>query len=148
MGPARIYPWRRMHPSRALSIAPGTFFVAQSWAGCITNMPGFNLRQAQPGKRLGAVIVGVEFVGRQPVIRGGRKPDDQGHAQHKEHEQRLGMASSKCEAEFRPRTRAVAIHPFKRHALSLIGCMTTHWCRPECGGNSRGGIASHLKLSD
>jgi hypothetical protein len=36
-----------MHPSRALSIAPGTFFVAQSWAGCITNMPGFNLRQAQ-----------------------------------------------------------------------------------------------------
>src|SRR6266446_10776531 len=50
MGPARIYPWRRMHPSRALSIAPGTFFVAQSWAGCITNMPGFNLRQAQaPG---------------------------------------------------------------------------------------------------
>ena len=24
-----------------------TFFVAQSWAECITNMPGFNLRQAQ-----------------------------------------------------------------------------------------------------
>jgi hypothetical protein len=48
-----------------------------------------------PGKRLGAVLVGVEFVGGQPVIRGGRKPDDQGHAQHKEHEQRLGMASSK-----------------------------------------------------
>jgi hypothetical protein len=41
-------PWRRMHRSRAPSIAPGTFFVAQSWAGCITNMPGFNLRQAQP----------------------------------------------------------------------------------------------------
>jgi hypothetical protein len=36
-----------MHRSRAPSIAPGTFFVAQSWAGCITNMPGFNLRQAQ-----------------------------------------------------------------------------------------------------
>jgi hypothetical protein len=46
-GPARIYPWRRMHRSRAPLIAPGTFFVAQSWAGCITNMPGFNLRQAQ-----------------------------------------------------------------------------------------------------
>jgi hypothetical protein len=45
--PARIYPWRRMHRSRAPSIAPGSFFVAQSWAGCITNMPGFNLRQAQ-----------------------------------------------------------------------------------------------------
>jgi FixJ family two-component response regulator len=36
-----------MHRSRVPSIAPGTFFVAQSWAGCITNMPGFNLRQAQ-----------------------------------------------------------------------------------------------------
>src|SRR3984893_11452352 len=46
MGPARIYPWRKMQRSRAPSIAPGTFFVAQPWAGCITNMPGFNLRQA------------------------------------------------------------------------------------------------------
>ena len=48
MGPARIYPWRKMHRSRAPSIASGTFFVAQPWADCITNMPGFNLRQAQP----------------------------------------------------------------------------------------------------
>src|SRR5712664_4754594 len=47
MGPARIYPWRKMHRSRAPSIAPGTFFVAQSWADSITDMPGFNLRQAQ-----------------------------------------------------------------------------------------------------
>src|SRR5258708_5157856 len=46
MGPARIYPWRKMRRSRAPSIAPGTFFVAQSWADCITNMAGFNLRQA------------------------------------------------------------------------------------------------------
>ena len=38
-----------MHRSRAPSIAPGTFFVAQPWADCITNMPGFNLRQAQAG---------------------------------------------------------------------------------------------------
>ncbi|MEH2563553.1 hypothetical protein V1289_003180 [Bradyrhizobium sp. AZCC 2289] len=36
-----------MRRSRAPSIAPGTFFVAQPWADCITNMPGFNLRQAQ-----------------------------------------------------------------------------------------------------
>jgi hypothetical protein len=48
MGPARIYPCRKMHRSRAPSIAPGTFFVAQPWADSITNMPGFNLRQAQP----------------------------------------------------------------------------------------------------
>src|SRR5258705_13978367 len=47
MGLARIYPSRKMHRSRAPSIAPGTFFVAQPWADCITNMPGFNLRQAQ-----------------------------------------------------------------------------------------------------
>ena len=37
-----------MRRSRAPSIAPDTFFVAQSWAGCITNMPGFDLQQAQP----------------------------------------------------------------------------------------------------
>jgi hypothetical protein len=42
-----------MHRSRAPSIAPGTLFVAQSWAGCITNMPGFNLRQAQDGSPVG-----------------------------------------------------------------------------------------------
>jgi hypothetical protein len=36
-----------MHRSRAPSIAPDTFFVAQSWADCITNMAGFDLRQAQ-----------------------------------------------------------------------------------------------------
>jgi hypothetical protein len=30
-----------MHRSRA----PGTFFVAQSWADSTTEMPGFNLRQ-------------------------------------------------------------------------------------------------------
>jgi hypothetical protein len=36
-----------MRRSRAPSIAPGTFFVAQSWADCSTNMDGFNLRQAQ-----------------------------------------------------------------------------------------------------
>src|SRR6202165_5172829 len=29
------------------SCAARTFFVAQSWAECSTNMPGFNLRQAQ-----------------------------------------------------------------------------------------------------
>ena len=37
-----------MRGSRVPSIAPGTFFVAQSWADCITNVAGFNLRQAQP----------------------------------------------------------------------------------------------------
>jgi hypothetical protein len=33
--------------SRAVDRA-GHIFVAQPWADCITNMPGFNLRQAQP----------------------------------------------------------------------------------------------------
>jgi hypothetical protein len=36
-----------MRRSRVPSIAPGAFFVAQSWADCITNMAGFDLRQAQ-----------------------------------------------------------------------------------------------------
>jgi hypothetical protein len=36
-----------MHRSRAPSIALDRFFVAQFSADCITNMPGFNLRQAQ-----------------------------------------------------------------------------------------------------
>jgi len=49
-GAARIYPWRKTR-RRAPSIAPDIFFVAQSWADCITNMAGFNLRQAQRGSR-------------------------------------------------------------------------------------------------
>src|SRR6267378_7387627 len=62
MGPARIYPWRKMHRSRAPSIAPGTFFVAQPWADCITNMPGFNLRQAQVGRyEKGSVLCVLPF---------------------------------------------------------------------------------------
>ena len=48
-----------MHRSRAPSIAPGTFFVAQSWAGCITNMPGFNLRQAQDVVNIVAATMGT-----------------------------------------------------------------------------------------
>jgi hypothetical protein len=53
-----------MHRSRAPSIAPGTFFVAQSWADCITNMPGFNLRQAATGipGAGGGGMVGLEIV--------------------------------------------------------------------------------------
>ena len=33
---------------RAASNWPGPFFAARSWAGCTTNMFGFDLRQAQP----------------------------------------------------------------------------------------------------
>ena len=39
-----------MHRYRAPSIAPGTFFVAQSLADFIINMSESNLRQAQPMK--------------------------------------------------------------------------------------------------
>ena len=54
-----------MRRSRALSIALGTFFVAQSWEDCITNMAGFNLRQAQPRRQRAtgnteSVILGVD----------------------------------------------------------------------------------------
>src|ERR1700680_1890353 len=36
-----------MRRSRAPSNWPGPFFAARSWAGCTTNMFGFDLRQAQ-----------------------------------------------------------------------------------------------------
>jgi transposase InsO family protein len=44
---ARTYRWTRMRPYRARSREQGVFFVFQSWAGCITNMFGFDARQAQ-----------------------------------------------------------------------------------------------------
>jgi hypothetical protein len=37
----------RMRRSRAPSNWPGPFFATRSWAGCTTNMFGFDLRQAQ-----------------------------------------------------------------------------------------------------
>jgi hypothetical protein len=36
-----------MRPYRARFREQGVFFVFQSWADCITNMFGFDLRQAQ-----------------------------------------------------------------------------------------------------
>ena len=36
-----------MRRSRAPSNWPGPFFAARPWAGCTTNMFGFDLRQAQ-----------------------------------------------------------------------------------------------------
>src|SRR5664280_3290000 len=43
----RTYRWTRMHRHRALFRELGIFFAVRSWAGCITNMFGFDLRQAQ-----------------------------------------------------------------------------------------------------
>jgi hypothetical protein len=39
------HPQAPVAPRRSCAARP--FFVAQSWADCIANMPGFNLRQAQ-----------------------------------------------------------------------------------------------------
>jgi hypothetical protein len=36
-----------MRPYRARFREQGVFFAFQSWAGCITNIFGFDLRQAQ-----------------------------------------------------------------------------------------------------
>src|SRR5712672_2897986 len=44
-----------MRRSRAPSNWPGPFFAARSWAGCTTNMFGFDLRQAQEQLRLNAI---------------------------------------------------------------------------------------------
>jgi hypothetical protein len=73
MGRARIYPWRKMHLSRAPSIAPGTFFVAQSWVDSITNMAGFNLRQAQLSIALRDVRLVSEVLGEAEAA--GHEPD-------------------------------------------------------------------------
>src|SRR5258707_14127464 len=43
----RTYLWKRMRRSRAPSNWPGPFFAARSWAGCTTNMFGFDLRQCR-----------------------------------------------------------------------------------------------------
>jgi hypothetical protein len=47
MGPARIYPWRKMRRFLAPSSGLDKSFAAQFSAGYITNMSGFDLRQAQ-----------------------------------------------------------------------------------------------------
>src|SRR5258707_5532913 len=47
MGRARTCPWIRTRPYRVLLRGQGVFFAAQSSADCITNMSGFDLRQAQ-----------------------------------------------------------------------------------------------------
>ena len=41
------YRWTRMRPYRARFRGQGVFFVFQSWAGCTTNIFGFDLRQAR-----------------------------------------------------------------------------------------------------
>src|SRR5450756_424585 len=43
---ARTYRWVRMHRHHAVFTEPGIFFAVRSWADCITNMFGFDLRQA------------------------------------------------------------------------------------------------------
>ena len=45
------YRWTRMRPYRARFRGQGVFFAFQSWASCITNIFGFDLRQAQAESR-------------------------------------------------------------------------------------------------
>src|ERR1700692_3119875 len=47
-----------MRRSRAPLNQPGAFFAARSWAGCTTNMFGFDLRQAQVVKSLKLTVTG------------------------------------------------------------------------------------------
>src|SRR5260221_615981 len=66
-----------MHRYRAPSIAPGTFFVAQSWADFIINMSESNLRQAQSVKSAcpyltslpnGSSLLSLTQLGHEPSI--------------------------------------------------------------------------------
>ena len=54
-----------MRRSRAPSNWPGSFFAARSWAGCTTNMFGFDLRQAQylTAPIVGAIVAAILHTG-------------------------------------------------------------------------------------
>src|SRR6202022_2820413 len=68
-----------MHRSRVPSIAPGTLFVAQSWADCITNMPGFTTGtggnyHAATHCRLGGQYCSLTKISRIAKKAAGREP--------------------------------------------------------------------------
>src|ERR1700676_3103192 len=73
MRPARIYPWRKMHRSRAPSIAPDTFFVAQSWADFIITTSGFRF-SVHTGAQLGCQPNHVSAPANAVVNRRWREP--------------------------------------------------------------------------
>src|ERR1019366_3613353 len=58
---ARTYRWVRMHRHHAVFTEPGIFFAVRSWADCITNMFGFDLRQAQEVLHLGKKHLGFQL---------------------------------------------------------------------------------------
>jgi transposase InsO family protein len=49
------YLWRRMRRYRASWSGPDTFFADRSWADCITNMSGLDLRQAHSEQQRGSL---------------------------------------------------------------------------------------------
>jgi nucleotidyltransferase/DNA polymerase involved in DNA repair len=59
-----------MHRSHAPSIAPGTFFVAQSWADFTTDTTGFNLRQAHRTVTLKVKFADFELISRSRTLAG------------------------------------------------------------------------------
>src|SRR3954466_9532878 len=65
---ARTYRWTRMRPYRARFRGQGVFFAFQSWAGCITNIFGFDLRQAQPGPGRAAPPICSDLIYRQAQV--------------------------------------------------------------------------------
>jgi hypothetical protein len=79
VGRSQEYPWRRMRQYRALSRGRAHQLSALYWAGCIIDMYGFDLRQAQvvqiedtgPGIPLGDIDRIFE-----PFFRGSRPSED------------------------------------------------------------------------
>lgn len=66
---ARTFPWPRIRPYRALLRGQGVLFAGRSSADCITNMSGFDLRQAQPGLRTpDQTLVTNDLSGGQKII--------------------------------------------------------------------------------
>jgi len=58
----RTYRWTRIRPYRPRFREQGVFFAFQSRAGCITNICGFDLRQAQARVMLPGSTVWVSLV--------------------------------------------------------------------------------------
>src|SRR5258706_7721646 len=67
----RTFPWTRIRPYRALLRGQGVLFAVRSSADCVTNMSGFDWRQAQAligGKLLAEPGVAIAVGIRRPVL--------------------------------------------------------------------------------
>jgi hypothetical protein len=115
---ARTYRWTRMRPYRERFKEQGVFFAFQSWAGCITNIFGFDLRQAQgslvntmaDGSTSEVGTIGNEGIVGLPVILGDRLAPTSTYVQVPGTGLRLPADILAAELEHSNRTRTIMVH--------------------------------------